>query len=173
MFYRSFSLLLATRSACLPSAAAVLLAASVLVGCDSSSSGGGEEEDPEPATVQFAAADATVSEDDGAAALTVEIAEAGDESVSVDVVFDEDTGDATASDVGDYATERVTFSANASSGATREVTVPLTDDREQEETETATFALQDASGDAEIATPEAFTLDIEDDGDIPTPPNRP
>jgi hypothetical protein len=30
-----------------------------------------------------------------------------------------------------------------------------------------------ASGDAEIATPEAFTLDIEDDGDIPTPPERP
>ncbi len=141
----------------------LLAAAAVLAGCDSGGLDTGEGgEEPDPPTVRFAEAGATVNEGDSTATIAVEITAASDASVRVEVAFDEEASEGVLADVEDYATESVTFPAGAADGTTRDVTVLLTDDDEAESTETVVFALRNATGGAEIAAPETFVLDIED-----------
>ena len=123
---------------------------------------------PVPPSVQFAATGATVSEDAGTATVAVELTNPDGSAVSVDVVLDAGSS-ADASDLGGYTTQTVTFPSDASDGATRQITIDVTDDDATEGPEVATFALQNltSSGAAAIGTPGTFDLSI-DDNDVST-----
>lgn len=111
-------------------------------------------------TVQFASSEATVQENDGSTTLTVELQGADGSQVEADVAFQSGGSSASASDIANYSTETVSFGAAATSGDTKEVTVDITNDSEQEGRETAEFALTNVSGGAATGGP--FTLNIVD-----------
>lgn len=138
-----------------------------LTGCDSSGPNSSGEETG-PATVQFADPGATASEST-TATIAVEIVDAGNETVNVDIVFDAEASEASSDDVEGFSSESVSFPAGAEDRATRDVNVPITLDDESEDTETATFTLQNTTGDAEISSPETFDLEIEDRDEEFTP----
>lgn len=89
--------------------------------------------------------------------------------MSVEVSFDVEASEASADDLEDFSSETVSFPAGAEDGTTRDVNVTVTPDDESEDTETATFALQNTTGGAEIGSPETFDLEIEDDDEAFTP----
>lgn len=114
-----------------------------------------------PPTVAFTAADATVAEDGGSTTLTVELVEANGTAVSVDVAFLGSSSAADLSDIDNYSTKTVSFTSSDPSGATRNVTVTLTDDSNFEGDEIAVFQLQNNTNGA-IIHPEELSLTIAD-----------
>ncbi len=137
---------------------------------------GGDDGDGDPTTVQFAESGATVDEGAGTATIAVSISNPDGNEVSVDVAFDAGESSAEASDIGDYMTQTVTFPATASDGDTQNVTVPITDDEEDETDETANFDLTNlmTGGAATIGSPSMFDLTITDndeDGEAGPSPN--
>ena len=110
--------------------------------------------------VQFATTSATVNEGDGTASITVSLSYADPEvGTSVELHLT----DGTASDLGDFTFQTLTWDAGNSDDKT--VTVTITDDTDIEETETFTFTLKDISGGSEnaaIGTNSSFVLTIID-----------
>jgi len=111
-------------------------------------------------TVQFSSSGTSVMENDGSATLTVELQGADGTEVNADVAFQSGQSSASTSDIANYSTETVTFSSSATNGDTKEVTVDITNDSEQEGREAAEFALTNVSGGKATGGP--FTLDIVD-----------
>ncbi len=116
----------------------------------------------DPPTVNFTVSASTVNENAGTTTLTVELAEADGEAVSVDVVFLSGSSTAAASDIGGYNTQTVSFSASDPSGTPKNVTVNITDDTDFEGDEKAVFQLQNNTA-GSLISPRILTLTIEDD----------
>ena len=114
--------------------------------------------------VQFAVGSATVAENDGTAAVDVEIESPDGNEVTVDIALDTGNSTADASDFGSFTTS-VTFPATASTGDTQPVTIPLTDDSQAEKEEVGRFVLQNltSSGAATIGTQDTYDLTVTDD----------
>jgi hypothetical protein len=98
------------------------------------------KEAPAPA-LRFSTSGDRVAEDDGSVQVSVELLGFPNSGVSGDVALQSGASSATAADLGSYATQIVTFATGAQSGATKNVTVTLTDDAAAEGEETAQFAL--------------------------------
>jgi hypothetical protein len=119
-------------------------------------------------TVQFTAANGTVSEAEGSTTLTAEITNPDGNEVNVDVIFDTggsaSQGDFTSSFPGSATTEPLTFPAGASTGDTETITLDLNENDGTEGEEVAAFDLQNlsTSGDATIGPPSSFDLTIQD-----------
>ena len=117
-------------------------------------------EDP---IVRFASAANSAAEDGGSTDVDVQLAGPDpSNSVEVDVAFDGANSSADASDIDNYTTQTVSFTASDTSGMTRSVTVNLTDDMDAEGTEVARFALTNlnTSGPASIGNPDSTDLSI-------------
>ncbi len=115
-----------------------------------------------PPTVAFQATSSSVAENNGTATLTVELVESDGSAVHVDVAFVGSSSSAEGADIGNYATQTVSFAGSDTDGATKSVTVSLTDDSEYEGGEKAVFRLQNNSG-GTILAPDLLTLTILDD----------
>ncbi|MEM1094027.1 MAG: lamin tail domain-containing protein, partial [Bacteroidota bacterium] len=98
---------------------------------------------------------ATVAEDAGTTTFEVRISAIPDADVTVDVALT--SGDA--ADVGGFTTQTVTFPAG--NGSPQVVTVTITDDAEDEGTETLAFTLQNVTGTATLGA-STFNLVITD-----------
>ena len=114
--------------------------------------------------VQFATTSQAASEGDGSTGLTLELISPDGNAIDVDVAFDGGSSTADGSDIGSFTSQTVTFDASASSGATKIVSVPLTDDTATEGDETARFVLQNlqTTGGAQIGSAGALDLTITD-----------
>ncbi len=116
-------------------------------------------------TLVFDPTEVSVGEPDGSATLTVRYDSPDGNQVEADIAFQAGASTASTSDIGGYSTQTVTFSASAPDGATRTVTVPVTDDDEAEGTEEALFEITGVttSGDAQAGTSSSVALQIQDD----------
>ena len=116
-------------------------------------------------TVSFTTASGSVDEDGGTFDLVVEILNPDGNEVMVDVAFDTGSSTADGTDIDNYTTQTVTFTAGATNGDTETVTVTITDDGDTEGSEDAVFMLENlqTTGDATIGSPDTFTLTINDD----------
>jgi hypothetical protein len=121
--------------------------------------------------VGFATTSAIVNEADGTIDLEVQILNPDGAAVTVSVSLDDANSTAAAADIGNFATQTVTFPAGAQSGDTQTVTVTLTDDSEEESAETAIFLLSDVSstGGARLSGASAFSLNVQDNDTIIPP----
>jgi len=81
-------------------------------------------------------------EGEGSATLTVRYNNPDGNAVSADIAFRSDLSTATSADIGGYSTQTVSFPSSATDGATRSVSISLTDDTELEEAEKAIFEIQ-------------------------------
>lgn len=120
--------------------------------------------DPEP-TLVFNSAMTTARETDSSATLTVRYDDTSGTAADVEVVFEESQSTATAADLDGYTSKTVSFPSSASDGATRTVSVPLTDDNETEGLEEAHFELKNvqSSGSVQVGRPGTTSLKILDD----------
>ena len=100
----------------------------------------------------------------GSLALTVRYKSPDGSSVTADVAFRADLSTASAGDLGSYSTQTVSFPSSAPDGATRTVTVALTDDAEVEETEEAIFQIEnvESAGQARPGIQSASLLELKD-----------
>ena len=116
--------------------------------------------------VQFSSSSASFSEGDGTASMTVSLSYA---SATLATSVEVSLTDGTASDLGDYTTQTLTWDAGNSDDKT--VSVTITDDTDIEGTETFTFTLQNISGgeNAAIGSKSSFVLTITDNDNPPTP----
>jgi hypothetical protein len=114
-----------------------------------------------PPTVAFTASSATGAEG-SSTTVTVELVESDNTAVDVDVVFLSGSSEADDSDIDNYTTQMVSFTSGDASGATRDVTVTLTNDSNFEGDEIAVFQLQDNTT-GSIIDPDVFNLTITDD----------
>jgi len=113
--------------------------------------------------VRFAADTSAAAENAGTDTLIVELVGFDPTTdIEVDVAFDSDASTAETDDIGNYSTQTITFPASTSAGATRSVTVDLTDDADAEGTEVARFDLANlsGSGNAAIGSPARAALSI-------------
>lgn len=118
--------------------------------------------------VSFSSSVAVVGEQTPSVELEIQLLNPGPEAVSVDIVFDAGNSTAVLADIGDYATQTVTFPAGSSSGDTQTVTVTLTDDEDAEAAETAIFLLENVvtTGDAIAGGNESMTVTIQDNDTV-------
>jgi hypothetical protein len=107
--------------------------------------------------LKFTPTETKVAENDGSTTLTVELLDATS-APSADVAFQSGASTASTSDIDNYSTQSVSFSSSAAEGDTKDVTVTLTDDSDQEGLETAEFALTNVGE----PTGGPFTLKISD-----------
>lgn len=113
------------------------------------------------ATIGFASETASVNEREGTASLVVILLEANGTVVRADVVFSDSSSDASGADVGNFSSQIIHFNSNDTQGATRTITVPITNDTEFEGAETTVFHLQNNSG--STVNPGKTMLRINDD----------
>jgi hypothetical protein len=114
-----------------------------------------------PPTIAFTTSSATGAEG-SSTTVTVELVESDNTAVDVDVVFLSGSSEADDSDIDNYTTQMVSFTSGDASGATRDVTVTLTNDSNFEGDEIAVFQLQDNTT-GSIIDPDVFNLTITDD----------
>lgn len=119
---------------------------------------------PQPGTLQFSGATATVGEAAGSITLTVNRVSGTDGAVSVNY----GTANGTASAGSDYTTTNGTLNlANGQASATFQV--PITDDAAVEGAENFTVTLSSPSGGAALGTPVTVTVTITDNDAAPQP----
>lgn len=104
----------------------------------------------------------TVKEDIGAVNLRVELLEANNTEVEVEVVFVQGSGTASFSDISDFNRRTLFFSASDVAGTVKSVRIPIRDDGDYEQSENAVFRLQNISS-GTIGEPSLLTLVIQDD----------
>lgn len=123
-----------------------------------------------PPQVVFVESAILAEEDEGTVSLTIELRNPDGNPVSVDVVFDSSGSSAALGDIGNYVTQTVEFGAGAGDGDQETITVSITDDAEEESTESAIFRLENlvTNGAAIVGSPGASTLAIQDN-DTPVP----
>ncbi|MDB4357782.1 lamin tail domain-containing protein [bacterium] len=121
--------------------------------------------------IGFTTTSSIVNEADGTVDLEIEILNPDGAAVTVSVSLDDTTSTATAADIGNFATQTVTFPAGAQSGDTQAVTVTLTDDSEEEPGEIASFLLSDVTttGDARLSGASAYNLSLQDNDTVIPP----
>ncbi len=119
----------------------------------------------DPPTVRFTASKLTANEGDETATLTVELAESNGSAVEIDVAFLQNSSTASASDIDNYLKQTISFGSEAAEGATKDITVSLTDDDDFEGDEIAVFQLQNNTA-GSVINPEVLNLTITDN-DIP------
>ena len=105
-----------------------------------------------------------VRDDASEAELTVRYNNPDGEAASVDIQFDASNSALTASDIGNFDVETVTFSAGASDGDTKTVVVPITGEATPGGEDDGVFELANlnASGDVSIGAPSTATLTLVD-----------
>ncbi|MFP4229340.1 MAG: lamin tail domain-containing protein [Salinivenus sp.] len=120
-------------------------------------------------TVQFTTNSGTVNESSESTTLTAEIANPDGNEVTVDVVFDEGSSDASQSDFtstfpASETSTSLTFGTNASDGDTETVPLDFETDDGAEGEESAAFDLENITtdGEATLGTPTTFDLTIQD-----------
>jgi hypothetical protein len=113
--------------------------------------------------LSFVSGSATVGEGDGSTTITVEVQNVNGSPVSADVVLSA-SSTATASDIGNYTPQTVSFPASASNGDTQTITVNITDDSEADGDEMAVFMLENLSG--AVASAGDFDLTILDNDNV-------
>ena len=112
-----------------------------------------------PTSIQLTSTSATVGEGDGSTTITVSITNPSSASATtVDLVLTSGT----ASDIGDYTTQSLSFAAGSSTS--KEVTITITDDPAVESSEDFEFKLQNVAGgeSATIGSASTFKLTITD-----------
>lgn len=108
---------------------------------------------------------ATLTAGEGTAAtLTVRYHNPDGHAVDVDVVFQSGSSTAASNDLDGFSAQTVSFPASASGGATRTVSLTITDDNDAEGSEEALFQLANlsTSGSAEAGTDNTAILSITD-----------
>lgn len=115
-----------------------------------------------PPTLAFKIGSQLQMESNGTAIIEVELVEANDTAVTADVIFLSGPSSASASDIGGYSTQSLSFSDTDRSGTTKAVTVTISNDSEYEDMETAVFKLQNSTTGGFIG-PEVLNLHIQDD----------
>jgi hypothetical protein len=115
-------------------------------------------------TVRFSQSGATVNESAGTITIEVILEDPDNNSVDVDVVFQQNTSTSEGGDFTSLATQTLSFGTGASDGDTKNASFTLTNDSDYEGTETAEFILSNisTSGDASISGQTEYTLTIED-----------
>ncbi|MEM0966921.1 MAG: lamin tail domain-containing protein [Verrucomicrobiota bacterium] len=123
-----------------------------------------------PPTVSFTSTSFVEGEDVGTVDLTLQLLDPDGTEVSVDVAFVSGSSTGILADIDSYTTQTVVFPSSAASGATQTVTVTITDDGDEEPTETAVFALVNlqTTGSAVIGSASQATVTIQDN-DTPIP----
>lgn len=103
-------------------------------------------------------------EGEGSTTLTVRYNSPDGASVTADVAFAQGSSSASQADIGGFSSKEVSFPVSAPDGATRSVTVPLTDDSESEGEEAALFQITNVSstGGAQAGTNSSAALTITD-----------
>ena len=112
-----------------------------------------------PALVAFSSGSATVNEDAGTVNLTVVLSAATAAQVTAEVALDS-SSTVTTADIGNFATQTVTFPAGSAAGSTQTVAVTFTDDSEAELSEKAVFKIQNIVGNAVAGAPVTSTINI-------------
>lgn len=123
---------------------------------------------PQPGTLQFSGATATVGEAAGSITLTVNRVAGTDGAVSVN--YASANGTATAGSDYTAANGMLNF---ASGQASATLQVPITDDAAVEGAETFTVTLSSPAGGAALGTPVTITITITDNDAAPPPPPPP
>jgi len=114
-----------------------------------------------PPTIAFSSAKAS-GDEGNSVNLTVELLQANNVDVDVDVVFLSSSSTAGSSDINSFSSQTVTFTG-ASTGTMKNVSVTLTGNDGFEDTEKAVFQLQNNTT-GSIISPRELTLSITDDG---------
>ena len=112
-----------------------------------------------PALVAFSSGSATVNEDAGTVNLTVVLSAASEAQVTTEVALDS-SSTVTTADIGNFATQTVTFPAGSAAGSTQTVALTITDDSEAELSEKAVFKIQNIVGNAVAGAPVTSTINI-------------
>jgi methionine-rich copper-binding protein CopC len=112
-----------------------------------------------PALVAFSSGSATVNEDAGTVNLTVVLSAATAAQVTAEVALDS-SSTVTTADIGNFATQTVTFPAGSAAGSTQTVAVTIPDDSEAELSEKAVFKIQNIVGNAVAGAPVTSTINI-------------
>ena len=112
-----------------------------------------------PASLAFSSGSVTVNEDAGTVNLTVVLSAAAATQVTAAVALDS-SSTVTAADIGNFATQTVTFPAGSAAGSTQTVVVTITDDSEAELSEKAVFKIQNIVGNAVAGAPVTSTINI-------------
>jgi len=120
-------------------------------------------------TLSLSTATKSVSEGGGSFSLTITLNNPDGNSVSADLALDTGSSSADASDFGSFSTQTVSFSSSASDGATRSVSITLTDDGTAEGTESGIFQLKNvqSSGSALIGSPSTTDVSVNDNDGTP------
>ncbi|TYP94988.1 Por secretion system C-terminal sorting domain-containing protein [Fodinibius salinus] len=112
-----------------------------------------------PPTIAFTSS--TASGDEGNSVnLTVELVQATNADVDVDVVFLGSSSSAVSSDINNFSSQTVRFK-EASTGATKNISIPIAESDGFENTEKAVFQVQNNTA-GSIITPKLLTLTIND-----------
>lgn len=112
--------------------------------------------------IAFTAGTLTVKEDIGAVNLRIELLEANNTRVEVEIAFLPNAGTATFADIAEFQTQTIVFSPSDASGTIKNIRVSIFDDNDYEQSEMAVFRLQNISA-GSIAEPSTLTLEIQDD----------
>ncbi len=127
-----------------------------IAGCNSADPG--SEDVP---VVSFAQAEQSAEEGADDVAVSVRLAGAATDVVTVEVALDEAAGTAGADDLGGFSAATVTFPVGSASGATETVTLTASADGLAEDPETAVLVLRNPTG-AALGTPARLTLTLGD-----------
>ena len=120
---------------------------------------------PVPGTLSISPATISVNEDGGTATFTVTRTDGSDGTVTVDFA----TADGTATAGSDYTVQTGTLSF-ADGVTSQTITVPILDDAIDEDDETFTVAISNATGGASLGTTTTATATIlDDDNAVPVP----
>jgi len=108
--------------------------------------------------------DPVVGDDASEAELTVRYSNSDGEAASVDIQFDASNSTLSASDIGDFNFQTVTFSADASDGDTKTIAVPITGEATPGGEDEGVFELANlnASDEVSIGAPSTATLTLVD-----------
>lgn len=113
-------------------------------------------------TVSFVRPTASISESDSVAVVEVAVSGVGSTDVTFDLVLDEAASTAGADDVSGFRRRTVTIPAGTADGTIQRVRIPIAHDEAREETERATFVIENLSGFAEAGEVPQYRLNIED-----------
>jgi Zn-dependent metalloprotease len=120
----------------------------------------------DPGTLQFSSAAYSVGENGGTADITVTRASGNLGAVSIAYT----TSDGTASDGTDYTLSSGTLTWNNGDATDKTISVPITDDTDEESNETVNLTLSNPQGGATLGTPGAAVLTITDNDSTVAPP---
>jgi len=119
-----------------------------------------------PGTLQFSSATYSVGENGGTAAITVTRANGNLGAVSIDYT----TSDGTASDGSDYTLSSGTLSWTNGDATDKTISVPITDDTDEESNETVNLTISNPQGGATLGTIITAILTINDNDSTAAPP---